>query len=58
MFFGLAVSLEILLQACSDEIADVRLNAEECLNRLIKGLHKSNMSKILVELFKEIKKVS
>lgn len=53
-----AVSLEILLQSCSDESADVRLNAEECLNRMIKGLHESSMTKILVELFKEIKKVS
>ncbi|XP_076812038.1 huntingtin-like isoform X3 [Clavelina lepadiformis] len=54
----LAVSIETLLQACSDESADVRLGAEECLNKVIKGLYDTSISKILVELYKEIKKNS
>nr|NP_001342356.1 huntingtin [Ciona intestinalis] len=52
----LAVSVETLLQSCADDNADVRLNANECLNRLIKGLYEISNSKILVELYKEIKK--
>ena len=56
-FIYLGISLEILLQSCSDASADVRLNAEECLNRLIKGLYETNVHKILIELYKEVKKV-
>uniref|UniRef100_H2ZNB7 Huntingtin n=1 Tax=Ciona savignyi TaxID=51511 RepID=H2ZNB7_CIOSA len=52
----LAVSVETLLQSCADENADVRLNSNECLNRVIKGLYDVSVSKILVELYKEIKK--
>ena len=53
----LGISLEILFLSCSDENADVRLNTEECLNRLIKGLYETNINRVLVELFKEIKRV-
>ena len=53
----LGISFEILLLSCSDENADVRLNSEECMNRLIKVLYETSIHRILVELFKEIKKV-
>lgn len=56
LFFA-AISIEILLQACTDDSADVRLNADECLNKIIKCLHETAIGKILVELYKDIKKV-
>lgn len=54
----LAVVLETLLKACTDTEADVRLAAEEAINRIIKGSDTLFLGKILLEFYKEIKRNS
>uniref|UniRef100_A0A1Y1K0T3 Huntingtin n=1 Tax=Photinus pyralis TaxID=7054 RepID=A0A1Y1K0T3_PHOPY len=51
----LGLCIEALLQLCDDQESDVRMIADECLNRLIKAVSDGNMSKIQIELHKEIK---
>lgn len=52
----LGFTMEMLLQLINDEESDVRMIADECLNRLIKAMSDENIGKILLELHKEIKK--
>ncbi|XP_049777630.1 huntingtin [Schistocerca cancellata] len=54
----LSVAIEILLQLCDDQHSDVRMIADESLNRIIRAMADSNIVKIQVELHKEIKKNS
>lgn len=50
------VTVETYLFYCGDDEPDVRTKASECLNRLIKCLLDTHSSRILVELFKEMKR--
>ncbi|XP_047128948.1 huntingtin isoform X1 [Hydra vulgaris] len=50
------LAIELLLICCDDNEADVRLLAGECLNKIMKGFLHSNIGRIQVELYKEIKK--
>jgi huntingtin len=52
----LTASMESILLYCSDRNATVRLNANESLNRMIVGLKESAITRVLWELFKEIKR--
>ncbi|KAK7793413.1 hypothetical protein R5R35_014313 [Gryllus longicercus] len=52
----LSIAIEILLQLCDDSHSDVRMIADESLNRIIRAMADSNVVKIQVELHKEIKK--
>ncbi|XP_070540509.1 huntingtin-like isoform X2 [Ptychodera flava] len=52
----LGISMETFLVACDDPEPDVRMNADECLNRTIKSLLETNLGRLQVELYKEIKK--
>ncbi|XP_066998979.2 huntingtin [Anabrus simplex] len=52
----LSIAIEILLQLCDDADSDVRMIADESLNRIIRAMADSNVVKIQVELHKEIKK--
>ncbi|GFT39474.1 huntingtin [Nephila pilipes] len=52
----LGLAMDTFLLCCDDENSDVRLMADECLNRTIKTLLDSHLGRLLVELFKEIKK--
>ncbi|XP_069698723.1 huntingtin isoform X2 [Periplaneta americana] len=52
----LSIAIEILLQLCDDPHSDVRMIADESLNRVIRAMADSNVVKIQVELHKEIKK--
>ncbi|KAF5303786.1 hypothetical protein FQR65_LT08121 [Abscondita terminalis] len=52
----LGFCMDVLLQLCDDPEADVRMMADESLNRLIRDMSNGNMSKIQIELHKEIKK--
>nr|XP_006822985.1 PREDICTED: huntingtin [Saccoglossus kowalevskii] len=52
----LGISMETFLIACDDPEPDVRMNADECLNRTIKTLLETNLGRLQVELYKEIKK--
>ena len=54
----LGLAVEILLFYCDDEESDVRIKANESLNRLIKCLIDTHSSRILVELFKEMRRHS
>ncbi|KRT82334.1 HEAT domain-containing protein, partial [Oryctes borbonicus] len=49
-------SFEILFQMCNDIESDVRLVAEESLNKIIKAMDNENTNKVLMELHKEIKR--
>ncbi|XP_054721499.1 huntingtin-like [Uloborus diversus] len=49
-------AMDTFMLCCDDENSDVRLMADECLNRTIKTLLDSHFGRLLVELFKEIKK--
>ncbi|KAK7109044.1 hypothetical protein V1264_013160 [Littorina saxatilis] len=53
-FLGIAV--EAFLTLCDDTEADVRMVSDECLNRTIKTLLETNLGRLQVELYKEIKK--
>ncbi|XP_077992227.1 huntingtin-like [Glandiceps talaboti] len=52
----LGISMETFLIACDDPEPDVRMSADECLNRTIKSLLETNLGRLQVELYKEIKK--
>ncbi|KAJ8026358.1 Huntingtin [Holothuria leucospilota] len=52
----LAISFELIFVACNDENSDIRLKAEECLNRIIKASIDGSLSRTQLELYKEIKK--
>lgn len=52
----LGVTLETLLLCCKDAEADVRIAAEESLNRIINGTEELHFSRVLVEFYKEIKR--
>lgn len=53
-FLGIAV--EAFLTLCDDPEADMRMVSDECLNRTIKTLLETNLGRLQVELYKEIKK--
>ncbi|RWS31040.1 huntingtin-like protein [Leptotrombidium deliense] len=52
----LGIAIETFLVCCDDNDSDVRLAASECLNKTIKSLLDSQLGRIQVELYKEIKK--
>ncbi|CAH1783183.1 unnamed protein product [Owenia fusiformis] len=52
----LGLSIETFLMMCDDAESDVRMVADECLNRTIKTLLDNNLGRLQVELYKEIKK--
>ncbi|KAK3887735.1 hypothetical protein Pcinc_008172 [Petrolisthes cinctipes] len=52
----LSVGIETLLLLTADSDPDVRTSANEALNRVIRGLSETQLGKIQVELYKEIKK--
>ncbi|XP_071827308.1 huntingtin-like isoform X2 [Apostichopus japonicus] len=52
----LAISFELIFVACNDENSDIRLKAEECLNKIIKASLDTSLSRTQLELYKEIKK--
>ncbi len=52
----LGIAIEIFLACCDDSDSDVRMIANECLNRTIKNLLDTQLGRIQVELYKEIKK--
>ncbi|XP_054167381.1 huntingtin-like [Oppia nitens] len=52
----LGIAIETFLVCCDDPDSDVRMTSNECLNRTIKNLMDSQLGRIQVELYKEIKK--
>uniref|UniRef100_A0A0K8SGM1 Huntingtin n=1 Tax=Lygus hesperus TaxID=30085 RepID=A0A0K8SGM1_LYGHE len=52
----LSHSMETLLKLCDDQDSNIRMIADECLNRIIKVQMHTNASKINLELHKEIKR--
>ncbi|XP_054259354.1 huntingtin-like [Macrosteles quadrilineatus] len=52
----LSFSMETLLQLCDDSDSNIRLVADESLNRIIRAMMDNNIVKVHVELHKEIKK--
>ncbi|XP_055860312.1 huntingtin-like [Biomphalaria glabrata] len=52
----LGIAMEAFLNLCDDPEADVRMVADECLNRTIKVLLETNLGRLQVELYKELKK--
>nr|XP_022340193.1 huntingtin-like isoform X2 [Crassostrea virginica] len=52
----LGIAMETFLTLCDDAESDVRMVADECLNRSIKILLETNLGRLQVELYKEIKK--
>uniref|UniRef100_A0A0C9Q4L0 Htt_0 protein n=1 Tax=Fopius arisanus TaxID=64838 RepID=A0A0C9Q4L0_9HYME len=50
----LGLSIKILLSLCDDEESDVRMIADECLNRIIRSTSDGNVLKIQFELYNEI----
>lgn len=52
----LGIAMETFLLLCDDPESDVRMVADECLNRTIKTLLETNLGRLQVELYKEIKK--
>ncbi|KAK3589444.1 hypothetical protein CHS0354_020780 [Potamilus streckersoni] len=52
----LGIAMETFLHMCDDPESDVRMVADECLNRTIKTLLETNLGRLQVELYKEIKK--
>eukprot|EP00043_Microstomoeca_roanoka_P018356 m.195756 g.195756 ORF g.195756 m.195756 type:complete len:2762 (-) comp16809_c0_seq3:28-8313(-) len=53
---ALQMTIEALLEACSDIDSDIRLHADECLNRTIKNLMDALLPQLQVALLKVIKK--
>ncbi|XP_042325579.1 huntingtin [Sceloporus undulatus] len=52
----LGIAMELFL-LCSDDVeSDVRMVADECLNKVIKALMDSSLPRLQLELYKEIKK--
>ncbi|KZC07761.1 Huntingtin [Dufourea novaeangliae] len=52
----LSVSIETLLRLCNDDESDVRMIADETLNKIIRAMTDSNIVKVQLELYNEIKK--
>ncbi|XP_022080674.1 huntingtin-like isoform X2 [Acanthaster planci] len=52
----LGIAMELFFAACDDEDSDVRLKADECLNKCIKVSMDGNLGRVQLELYKEIKK--
>ncbi|XP_029645621.1 huntingtin isoform X2 [Octopus sinensis] len=52
----LGIAMETFLMLCDDPEADIRMVADECLNKTIKTLLETNLGRLQVELYKEIKK--
>uniref|UniRef100_A0A4X2M380 Huntingtin n=1 Tax=Vombatus ursinus TaxID=29139 RepID=A0A4X2M380_VOMUR len=48
--------MELFLLCSDDAESDVRMVADECLNKVIKALMESNLPRLQLELYKEIKK--
>ncbi|XP_075211811.1 huntingtin isoform X2 [Lycorma delicatula] len=54
--YYLSYSMETLLHMCDDPDSDIRMTADESLNRIIRAMMENNIVKVQVELHKEIKK--
>ena len=54
----LSMGMEMFLTLCDDPDADVRLAADENLNRVIRGISDSNMSRMQVDYFCQSKQKS
>ncbi|XP_041123293.1 huntingtin isoform X1 [Polyodon spathula] len=52
----LGIAMEMFLLCSDDGESDVRMVADECLNKIIKALMDSNLPRLQLELYKEIKK--
>ncbi|XP_058157313.1 huntingtin isoform X2 [Dasypus novemcinctus] len=52
----LGIAMELFLLCSDDAESDVRMVADECLNKVIKALMDSNLPRLQLELYKEIKK--
>ncbi|XP_069488154.1 huntingtin isoform X2 [Ambystoma mexicanum] len=52
----LGIAMELFLLCSDDSESDVRMVADECLNKVIKALMDSNLPRLQLELYKEIKK--
>uniref|UniRef100_A0A8C9W2J2 Huntingtin n=1 Tax=Scleropages formosus TaxID=113540 RepID=A0A8C9W2J2_SCLFO len=52
----LGMAMETTLVCCDDAESDVRMVADECLNKIIKALMDSSLPRLQLELYKEIKK--
>ncbi|XP_076357189.1 huntingtin isoform X3 [Tachypleus tridentatus] len=52
----LGIAMETFFICCDDNDSDVRMVADECLNKTIKTLLESHLARVQVELYKEIKK--
>ncbi|XP_032690213.1 huntingtin isoform X2 [Odontomachus brunneus] len=52
----LTVTIETLLALCNDEESDVRMVADESLNKIIRAVVDSNIVKVQIELYNEIKR--
>ncbi|XP_043918860.1 huntingtin isoform X2 [Protopterus annectens] len=52
----LGIAMELFLLCSDDSESDVRMVADECLNRVIKALMDSSLPRLQLELYKEIKK--
>lgn len=52
----LGIAMEMFLLCSDDNESDVRMVADECLNKIIKALMDSNLPRLQLELYKEIRK--
>ncbi|XP_011641684.1 huntingtin isoform X2 [Pogonomyrmex barbatus] len=52
----LTATIETLLALCNDEESDVRMVADESLNKIIRAMVDSNIVKVQIELYNEIKR--
>ncbi|XP_028309494.1 huntingtin isoform X2 [Gouania willdenowi] len=52
----LGIAMEMFLLCSDDSESDVRMVADECLNKIIKALMDTNLPRLQLELYKEIKK--
>ncbi|XP_035403233.1 huntingtin isoform X1 [Cygnus atratus] len=52
----LGIAMEVFLLCSEDAESDVRMVADECLNKVIKVLMDSSLPRLQLELYKEIKK--
>ncbi|OAD60204.1 Huntingtin [Eufriesea mexicana] len=52
----LSLSIETLLTLCNDDESDIRMVADETLNKIIRAMADSNIVKVQIELYNEIKR--
>ncbi|MEE6462620.1 hypothetical protein FKM82_001656 [Ascaphus truei] len=52
----LGIAMELFLLCSDDAESDVRMVADECLNKVVKALMDTNLPRLQLELYKEIKK--